>query len=151
MVSFCYDVHMPTEIDWSEYLLKKYKFWEIYLHDDQTYLGRCVIALNRDGNLDPFAETTVDERQEFEVIMADLQKVLKTLYQPDMFNYANLRNVWHHCHWHVIPRYKTTREVLNQEFIDTNWGKNYTPRESLAIDQKVVMKIRDDLRLQLGY
>ena len=141
---------MPIEIDWSEYLLKKYTFWEVYLHDDQTYLGRCVVALNRDGNLDPFAETTVAERQELEAIMADLQRALMDLYRPDMFNYANLRNVWHHCHWHVIPRYKTTRKVQDQEFIDMNWGKNYTPHEPSDLGRKVIMKIRDDLRSRLG-
>ena len=51
--------------DYEKYPIKSYKYWSVYLHYNQSYLGRCYIVLNRSGNLDPYSDTTVEERAEF--------------------------------------------------------------------------------------
>jgi len=90
---------MNESIDDYEHLkLKTYDHWTLYLHDKQNYLGRCYIALNRKGSLDPFSDTTSQERDELGNIVAHVHKALAALYQPDIYNYANFRNVWPHCH-----------------------------------------------------
>lgn len=114
-------------INYEQYQLKTYNYWTTYLHYNQAYLGRCYIALNRSGNLDPYADTTAKEKTELETAIAQLQHVLTALYQPDLFNYANFRNTWPRCHWHVIPRYQTQRTVHGHLFSDDNWGRNYAP------------------------
>ena len=55
---------MPEPIDYEKYELKRYQYWTTYLHYNQVYLGRCYIALNRMGNLDPYTDTTANERAE---------------------------------------------------------------------------------------
>jgi len=133
---------MADTVDYSRYILKTYKFWTVYLNANQAYLGRCYIALHRDGNLDPFLETTEAERRELGLIVAAVQKALNGLYQPDIYNYANLRNTWPKCHWHIIPRYRQARTINGCTFRDRNWGKNYAPYDrNFTVSEEVMAKI----------
>jgi diadenosine tetraphosphate (Ap4A) HIT family hydrolase len=110
-------------------LLSSYEHWTTYLHPSQAYLGRSYIALNREGYLDPYRDTTKAEKYELDVAVNDIYVALMKLYKPDKFDYTNFGNEWKHCHLHVIPRYKTPREVNNEKFEDNNWGGNYSPYE----------------------
>lgn len=140
---------MEAPRDYEEDPLRKYENWSVYLHESQTYLGRSYIALARGGEIDPFTETTDDEQAELLLIVNSLKSSIDKLYQPDLINYANLRNTWQHCHWHVIPRYKTVRNVLGHTFEDSNWGKNYAPYAKTTIPTIVFDKIKTDLSAEL--
>ena len=134
------------KIDYEKYPLKKYKFWTVYLHYNQAYLGRTYIALNRAGSLDAYSDTTPEERKELETIILKLQKVLNNLYSPDIYNYATFGNTWLRCHWHMIPRYRNVREIDGQEFTDENWGKNYAPyNRSFEINNGIFERINKDI------
>lgn len=130
-------------------IVHEYEHWAVFLHESQTYLGRTYIALNRDGEVDPFTDTTVEEQEELFTIVGGLKKALDTLYRPDLLNYANLRNTWNHCHWHVIPRYETERNLYNEVFTDPNFGKNYAPYPKHEISLELFRKIQYDLRDEL--
>lgn len=148
---FCYYYVMTEEINYEKYPLRKYNFWTIYLHYNQAYLGRCYVALNREGNPDPYLETTNEEKAELEIIIADIHKALDRLYQPDIYNYANFRNTWLRCHWHVIPRYKEERVIDGQKFADNIWGRNYAPyNKDLTISSQLFEKIQKDLSSALS-
>ena len=112
---------------YAENILARYEHWTTFLHPSQVYVGRSYIALNRDGDLDPYRDTTPVEKYELDVAINEIYAVIKKLYQPDKFDYTNFGNVWKHCHLHVIPRYETVRNVNGEEFTDKNWGKNYAP------------------------
>lgn len=113
--------------EYAENILARYEHWTTFLHPSQVYIGRSYIALNRDGDLDPYRDTTPVEKYELDVAINEICTVLKTLYQPDKFDYTNFGNVWKHCHLHVIPRYKTGQKVNGEQFSDSNWGRNYAP------------------------
>jgi diadenosine tetraphosphate (Ap4A) HIT family hydrolase len=136
--------------DYEADLLREYENWSVYLHENQTYLGRTYVALARDGEVDPFIDTTPDEQSELLVVVAGLKTALNKLYQPYLLNYANLRNTWRHCHWHVIPRYNTNRVVLGHSFEDPNRGKNYAPYPDSTIPSEVYEKIKTDLATELS-
>ena len=141
---------MTEKIDYEKYSLKTYEHWTVYLHYNQAYLGRCYIALNRDGSIDPYLETTREEKTELEIVIAEIHRALDTLYKPDIYNYANFRNTWSKCHWHVIPRYSITREIDGQVFNDNNWGKNYAPYDkNFTISEKLFNKILNDFSEKL--
>ena len=136
--------------DYEADLLRQYENWDVYLHENQTYLGRTYVALRRDGEIDPFTETTPDEQSELLLVINGIKGALDTLYQPDLLNYANLRNTWQHCHWHVIPRYHTPRVVMGHTFIDPNWGKNYAPYPEADLPPSVYEKVKTDLATELS-
>ena len=140
-----------SRLSYEDLIIETFSFWTLYLHDKQNYLGRSYIALNRGGNLDPFTETSPEEKSELEAIILKLQTALDKLYQPNLYNYANFRNTWPRCHWHIIPRYETLRVVNGQEFIDRNWGKNYAPYDrdfkvSDALLETIKSSIKQELR-----
>lgn len=131
-------------------LLKKYENWDVYLHENQTYLGRTYIALAREGEVDPFIDTTPVEQSELLIVVNGIKASLNKLYQPNLLNYTNLRNTWRHCHWHIIPRYETYRTIMGYTFEDPNWGKNYAPYPQAKIPEEVYTKIKVDLATELN-
>jgi len=131
-------------------LLCQYENWGVYLHENQTYLGRTYIALARGGEVDPFTDTTSDEQSELLVVVSGIKSALDKLYQPDLLNYANLRNTWQHCHWHVVPRYSMSRVVLGHTFEDPNWGRNYAPYPDTVLSRDVYERVKTDLATELN-
>jgi diadenosine tetraphosphate (Ap4A) HIT family hydrolase len=137
--------------DYEQDVISDFEFWQLSLHENQSYLGRSIVALKRgsDEDVDPFDDTLEAERAELTVIMSGLKLVLSELYAPTRLNYANLRNQWLHCHWHVIPRYEEPenglRIVEGIEFFDYNKGRNYAPAPSVELPRAVFNQIRLDI------
>lgn len=136
---------MTPAPDYEANHIRDYEYWSVYLHESQRYLGRTYIALAREGDIDPFVETTPNEQSELLMIVSGLKTVLHDLYQPTRLNYDNLRNAWHHCHWHVVPRYDTPRIVEGVEFVDENVGKNWPPFTPFPIPESLHARIRSDI------
>jgi diadenosine tetraphosphate (Ap4A) HIT family hydrolase len=138
--------------DFDRLIVKKYPLWTLYLSEHQYYLGRCYLALNREGNLDPFSDCTDEEWAELRAIIKEcLQPALLRLFSPDMLNYGNLRNVWPHCHWHIVPRYATPRTFEGIEFLDAHWGSKWSPYDkSFLVPDSCLISMRDVLRRELG-
>lgn len=73
--------------DFSKNLVKGYKHWEMHVHENQGYLGRCVVWCQRDDALD-IADATPDEQSELFLVLRDLREAVKKTFQPDWFNYS---------------------------------------------------------------
>lgn len=135
-------------MDYDQLKIKSYKYWDIYLHENQCYLGR-VFVLLRDNSLgdievDDFLGIEGEIRDEFFLIGKEIKKVLKTLFNPDKMNYAALSNVYEKIHIHFVPRYKEPREFNGVAFHDQRWGKNYAPYDrSFELEEAILFKIRD--------
>jgi len=136
-------------MDYKKLLIKDYKHWEVYLHENH-YLGRVYIWAKRKDALD-FFEMTEEEQREYFKIGKELKKVLKRLFKPDLYNYATLANVSPHLHTHFIPRYKDKRKVFGIIFIDERWGKNYAPyNKDFKIAEDVLMRIKEKIMTELN-
>jgi len=137
-------------MDYDRLLIRSYTHWEVYLHENQCYLGRVFLLLKKDEGIDDFLEITGEVREEFFQIGLIVKSALKTLFKPDKMNYAALSNVSPKIHVHIVPRYKEAREFSGAIFVDTRWGKNYAPYDrSFVIEETILMKIRDALAGQL--
>ena len=94
----------------SQEIILKTKFWTVDLVDDQAYLGRCHVSLNRDcGTL---SDLTNEEWLDFSKVIEELEKGLKKSFDATMFNWACLMNHAYkeknpnpYVHWHFRPRY----------------------------------------------
>lgn len=142
----------PTPTDpYERFLIRGFRYWELYLHQNQVYLGRCYLALRREDAEDPFIDCTVPEQGELGDILAfRLIPALERLFQLDKPNYANLRNVWPRCHWHVIPRYAIPRTFAGETFTDERWGHNWSPYDhDRKFSEELLFKIRDALRAEI--
>lgn len=141
---------MPDFTPFNQYRLYDFEHWVLFLHKGQHFLGRCYLALKRDGAIDIFADTTSEERLELQQAVAAVKGVMAELFNPDKYDYAALANEWPHCHLYVIPRYQGERQFAGATFVDTCWGRNYALYDrSATFPDELLFHIRDVLRQTL--
>jgi diadenosine tetraphosphate (Ap4A) HIT family hydrolase len=126
-------------------LIKEYKHWAVQAHPDQSLLGRCVLWCKRADAIS-LEEASSEEQIELFQILKDIKSALNETFQPDLINYTFLGNVTNHLHGHLIPRYKTEREFMNQTFIDKKWGHNpYRSNDTSPVDEDIQEEVRKTL------
>ena len=59
---------------------------------------------------DDFTEMSDEERNGF-ADMAKVAKALRKLYEPDKINFGAFGDTGHHCHFHLVPKYKGRRSL----------------------------------------
>lgn len=124
--------------------------WDLYLHENQCYLGRTFLLLKNSEGRDDFLSINHDMREEFFAIGEKVKAALKALFAPDKMNYAALSNTSPEIHVHLVPRYKEEREFAGLIFKDIRWGQNYAPYDkTFTLDETILMQIRDILRSHL--
>lgn len=127
--------------DFSKYKIKDYKYWSIFLHQNQGYLGRCIIWCRREDALD-LTGVTREEQGELFVVLNELKDAIQKIFQPDWLNYAFLGNNIKHLHGHFIPRYAKPKEFEGVIFKDELYGHNYKTDHGFSAPVEVVEKIR---------
>ena len=122
--------------------IKEYKFWSILLSFNQHTLGSSLIVLKR--HIEWFKDITEEEYAEFYSVMKDLENALIKSFNPDKLNYLMLSDNVSHFKFHVIPRYKTSKEFAGKTWIDANWG--HMPNLTHDVeDDEVLNKIKTEL------
>jgi diadenosine tetraphosphate (Ap4A) HIT family hydrolase len=137
-------------VDYNLLKIKSYKYWEVYLHENQCYIGRVFVLLKDGEGLEDFLAIKGEVREEFFQIGEKVKTALKMLFHPDKMNYAALGNVSEKIHVHIVPRYKEPRSFAGVQFADTRWGKNYAPYDrSFKVGDSILFQIRDALAKHL--
>lgn len=135
--------------DFSKYKIKDYKYWGVYIHENQGYLGRCVLWCEREDALD-LADAAPEEREELFVVLKEMREACKKSFNSDWFNYAFLGNGTRHLHGHFIPRYSSEREFAGIVFKDERWGHNYRTNHDFKTPEDVLEKIRLKIKENLS-
>lgn len=131
--------------DFSKYKIRDYRHWSVYIYQNQSYLGRCVIWCRRQDALD-LADVTAEEKEELFFVLEEMKRALKSVFQTDWFNYAFLGNETRHLHCHFIPRYASNREFDGIIFEDKKWGHNYKTDKSFIISEKLLGQIKQTIK-----
>ncbi len=138
-------------MDYNLLKIKSYTHWDLYLHENQCYLGCTFVYLKSTDGVDDFLAIKGTVRDEFFIIGEELKSALKQLFNPDKMNYAALSNTCQDIHVHVIPRYKESRTFENTLFHDTRWGKNYAPYDrDFVVPESVLFAIKIALQKELS-
>jgi len=102
-------------------LLIEFNYWILSLRPQQPTLGSLVLSLKRDcGNLGELAD---EEAKETAAIFRKIESTLKSSFGYDKIIYLALMMIDDHVHYHIIPRYSSTRIFESIEFMDTEWPK----------------------------
>ncbi len=142
------DLCNPPKV-YAEWKIKGYKNWTIYIHPNQSYLGRCFVVLNR--HIEDFFDTEKEELLQYFSVVRDLRDAAKSLFKPDMFNYSVLGNDKIHVHLNFVPRYSEPRVFSGFKFVDNRWGSNYSPYDKdFKVPDNVLSDIREALKSRLG-
>ena len=123
------------------------KYWDVFLHEDQTVIGRMYFWYKED--ILDLLDVPEEVISEFYHLGKKVKEALKKLFQPDMFNYLALNNNTKHLHIHVIPRYSKKVEKFGLVFEDISFGKSYKRNRNLAVSEEILIKIKDAIRKEL--
>ncbi len=134
--------------DYSKFLIKDYTHWLVNVHENQGYLGRCIVWCKRENALD-LADATEAEQKELISILGELREATKRAFQADWFNYAFLGNGTRHLHGHFIPRYSSSRMFERVTFVDDRWGHNYKTNHDFVTTPEVLEAVRIKLKDEL--
>lgn len=135
------------KIDYEQLKIKSYTYWDVYLHENQCYLGRVFLQLRNDEGIEDLLAIDKAMQDEFFLVGNEVKTALKKLFNPDKMNYAALSNVSPRIHVHMVPRYKETRQFGGVVFKDQRWGQNFAPYDrSFVLEQPVLFEIRDALQ-----
>jgi diadenosine tetraphosphate (Ap4A) HIT family hydrolase len=126
------------------WLIKKYKFWTVYLQKNQSYLGRTVIVLNRHEA--DFLFTTDEERIEFYHISYKMREVIKSAFGAAAFDYMLPNTKEQHAHMLIIPRYAQRTTFAGTVFEDLQYGKHFDPYREVTLQNEVYTKIINTIR-----
>lgn len=137
-------------IDYEQLKIKSYTYWDIYLHENQCYLGRVFVQLKDNTDIEDFLSISGEVRNEFFNVGENIKGSLRTLFKPDKMNYAALSNVSPVIHMHIVPRYKDPRTFEGIQFVDSRWGKNYAPYDqTFILELPALLKIKEAIRKEL--
>lgn len=102
-----------------ELLVHEFEYWLWSVRPVQATLGASVLSLKRYA--EQFSQLNEHEAGELAVIAAKVERVLKAAFQYDKINYLMLMMVDPHVHFHVIPRYSSSRSFAGREWQDPGW------------------------------
>ena len=138
------------EKDYSQFSIKVYQHWELFLHEHQSpYIGRCYAWARRE-DAERTSDMTWEERDElFAHVIPEFEWAVLKLFQHDWLNVASFGNTTPHLHWHLIPRYREVKEVYGIQFIDPNPKGNYAPYPKRELPLQVLLDIKDKIKSKL--
>lgn len=146
----CLFCKKPNPID----IVYQTEHWAVFLAQDQTYLGRCIVSLKRHcGGL---AELKKEEWEEFIGVVKKLESAFRKAFDAIMFNWNCLMNDAYqekipdpHVHWHFRPIYNHKVEIANLVFEDLEFGHHYDRTKKREIPKAakkiIISKIKENL------
>lgn len=134
--------------EYAHLLVKDFGLWGVYVHENQSYLGRCVVWCHR-ADARELTDATGEEYEQLLTVLRALRHASVEVCNPDWFNYAFLGNETRHLHGHFIPRYKEAREYRGIFFTDDRWGHNYQTNYEFITPPEVLENIRHALQQAL--
>lgn len=131
-------------------------YWEIFLNNDQLYLGRSVVLLKRDcGDLSGLSS---EEATDFFEVVKKLESLMRETFNATMFNWTCMMNDAYktkpphpQVHWHCRPRYEHGVNLGEQTFEDPNFAHHYKREAEMArvVTGEVLSMINDALQEKL--
>lgn len=129
-------------------ILKEYRHWRLYLHENQSALGRTYLWAKRE-DADDLLRATDEELLEFKQACLEVEQALKKTFSPDRLNFEFLANEAHHLHGHIIPRYVSERQFGGLEFVDHNYGGRFSLIKGINYSEEFLMLVKDEIKKHL--
>lgn len=137
-------------------LLFDTQYWNVYLTQDQAYLGRCVIATKEQRQ--SLSALTSDEWTDFYTnIVTPLEKSLESAFEATMFNWTCMMNNAYkesnpqpHVHWHFRPRYNKPIVFEGMQFEDSEFGSHYDRTRGQILNDAELTLIAEHIKKHIN-
>lgn len=124
--------------------------WSMLLSDNQAYLGRIVLVLNR--HAESISELTGEEWNGIHVAMKNFEQASKKAFGATMLNWTCLMNSMYrqaqpspHVHWHCRPRYEHEVKFAGEVFVDKEFGRHHDEAANRKVSPQVAKAIESEL------
>lgn len=107
------------QFNYPDSVIHEYNSWIVLMRPQQVTLGSLVLACK--GEYESLADVPADVYAELSIVTSHIEKTLAKLFKYDRINYLLLMMRDKYVHFHVIPRYASTRDVLGMTFADKTW------------------------------
>jgi len=134
-------------IDFNKLKILSGNFWDVFLHQDQTALGRLYFWYKNEA--DDLLDVSKEALIEFHELGNKIKFALTSAFQPDLYNYLSLNNITSHLHIYVIPRYSKKKELFGFVFEDISFGKSYKRNPDFIVDEETLIKIKEKIKENL--
>ncbi|MDD9268498.1 HIT family protein [Paenibacillus sp. GCM10023248] len=111
----------------------------LYLFREQTYRGRCIVALNEHET--EFFHLSQDKQDAYMRDVAQAAAAIEKAFQPDKINYGAFGDTMPHVHFHIVPKYKD----------GYTWGKMFemNPSANLLLTEEQYEALIDQIKSHL--
>jgi len=111
----------------------------LYLFREQTYRGRCIVALNEHET--EFFHLSQDKQDAYMRDVAQVAAAIEKAFQPDKINYGAFGDTMPHVHFHIVPKYKD----------GYTWGKMFemNPAANFLLTEEQYGAIIDQIKSHL--
>lgn len=96
----------------------------LYLFREQTYRGRCIVALNEHET--EFFHLSQEKQDAYMRDVAQTANAIEKAFSPNKINYGAFGDTMPHVHFHIVPKYEN----------EYTWGKmfemNPAPNKQLS-------------------
>ena len=99
----------------------KFTHWTWSVRAMQTTLGASILSLNVPASR--WADASPAAMAELHTVINTVETRLKKRFDYDRINYLMLMMVDPHVHFHILPRYQTSRTFAGREWVDRTWPK----------------------------
>jgi len=126
----------------SPQLIHRFESSLLFLGDHQFFEGYCVLMLK-----DHVRELHEMPEVAYGAFMLELRQASQAIaraFKPWKLNHACLGNVVPHLHWHIVPRYESDPNHLQNPWYDMDHFKGHGPSSSQQ--QALIEKIRRELK-----
>ncbi|BFT72610.1 HIT family protein [Paenibacillus sp. P36] len=111
----------------------------LYLFKEQTYKGRCIVALNEHET--EFFHLSQEKQDAYMRDVAQVAAAIEKAFQPDKINYGAFGDTMPHVHFHIVPKYKD----------GYTWGKMFemNPAANLLLTEEQYGALIDQIKSHL--
>lgn len=127
-----------------ELYIKRFSYWTLSVRPLQITLGALVVSLNR--SCESLGLMTTEETAELAVVFRQIEQGLAQCFHYDKINYLALMMVDNQVHFHVLPRYNSSRLYQQRQFTDAYWPGPITTFNQGPADQPLLQQLVADLR-----
>jgi len=133
-----------TKFGYPKSLIREYNHWVVLLRPQQTTLGALVLISKE--SVDSLSGISVEAFSELKEITTIIESSLKDCFTYDKINYLMLMMIDPDVHFHVLPRYSTSRMFGEAEFIDPGWPGPPDLSKANEVGDTVKQQIRELLK-----
>ena len=129
-----------------QWLLFSTEYWDIYLANEQDYVGRSILVLKRHcGSL---SELNMSEWDNLKNIIERMEFCYKEIPGAELCNWSCLMKNFYkqdipnpHLHIHVRPRYKNGVVLNETRYDDLEYGHHYALKNAVKWNEKDWMEL----------